>query len=220
MTLAQVGENKNKNENENDHTHTDNNTHHNKESYNKLSKFKLHKIKRLMIYLDHHDKRISNKIHKMEVHSKLENVIYLFARLFNPDFIMAYFALIFSHSILVTNNRNFILKPIIHTCISLILTLLMKKATGRLRPTSQENIKRKYDLRKHEKNCSMPSGDSLQCANFSIILLVYFNTYLGFILIPFVMFSRIFYFCHYVLDTIVGSALGLGISYWLYLLLN
>ena len=52
--------------------------------------------------------------------------------------------------------------------------------------------------RKKEKNFSMPSGDSMQAANFAIVALFYFNiSFFGFLILPFVMVARIFYFCHY-----------------------
>ena len=37
--------------------------------------------------------------------------------------------------------------------------------------------------------------------------------FFGFFLVPFVMFARIFYFCHYVFDTVIGALMGFFISY-------
>ena len=66
----------------------------------------------------------------------------------------------------------------------------------------------------------MPSGDSLQAANFAILLYGYFGTAIRFYFIPLVMFSRIFYFCHYILDTVAGCLCGISISYITYIILN
>jgi membrane-associated phospholipid phosphatase len=182
-------------------------------------KAKFHFRKTINI-LDHYDKKISSHIHELEIHHKCEHFIYLIARLFNPDFILSYLFIIFIHSIYSHSDYYFVLKPIIHTIFALLVTLSMKKITARPRPNVLEKIKRKYNLRQHEKNCSMPSGDSLQSANYAMILFLYYNTYIGIFLIPFVMFSRIFYSCHFILDTVVGSLLGLAISYGIFLTIN
>lgn len=96
----------------------------------------------------------------------------------------------------------------------------MKHLIGRTRPNEKENIKRNFNVRHREKNCSMPSGDAMQSANFAVILIYYFNTYLGIWLIPLVMISRVFYYCHYIMDTIVGAILGWGLSYGLVIILK
>lgn len=180
----------------------------------------IYKIKRAIEYLDVHDKHYSDKIHTLEFKPQIELIIYYFARLFNPDFIFSYFIIILIQSILMSGDYYFVCKPIMHTVIALIITLGLKKLTNRQRPHHREHLKRIKNLRQHEKDCSMPSGDSLQAANFAMILFMYFNTYFGFLLIPCVMFSRIFYFCHYLSDTIVGSLLGLIISNFAFILLN
>ncbi len=176
--------------------------------------------KNLINKLDLIDKRISDKIHSMELPPSKEKLIYLSARLFNPDFITCYFLLILASKYFISNDSLFVIKPLIHTLTLLILTLLIKKVTARPRPTPKKEAKRLYDLRKYEKNCSMPSGDSLQSANFAIILLFYFNSFLGFFILPFVMFARIYYFCHYLFDTVVGSVMGILFSYLIYITIN
>lgn len=175
------------------------------------------KIKNMINFLDKHDKSYSRHIHSLEVSRNIEMVIYCLARMFNPDLIFCYFMLMIAIS--YNSNIFFFIKPLFHTLISLLISTVIKKLTARLRP-EKLNKSRLYDLRQHEKNFSMPSGDSLQAANFAVILLMYYNTWLGFLLIPLVMFARIFYFCHYILDTIAGSTMGLIISYITYLLIN
>jgi membrane-associated phospholipid phosphatase len=170
--------------------------------------------------IDYYDKKYSLKIHQLELRVNHEKFIYLMARIFNPDFITCYMIAIFMYKLKFLNDAFFVLKPIIHTVICLIITLILKKVTARPRPVNQKGVKRLYDLRQHEKNCSMPSGDSLQCANFCVILLFYFNIPFGFLILPLVMFSRIFYFCHYIMDTIAGSVLGILLSSYIYYQLN
>jgi len=89
-----------------------------------------------------------------------------------------------------------------------------------MRPNYSKKSKRIFDLRRHEKNCSMPSGDSFQAANFSIIIFFYFNSNIGFYILPFVMFARIYYYCHFLFDTIVGALLGLISSSFMYFIVN
>jgi membrane-associated phospholipid phosphatase len=170
--------------------------------------------------LDYYDKIYSDRIHCLELPPAYEKFVYLLARLFNPDFIISYLLLILIYKYFIFQDLFFVLKPLTHTILCLIITLYLKKLIARQRPLHKINVKRLFDLRKNEKNCSMPSGDSLQCANFAMIILCYFNINLGLFLIPCVMFSRIFYFCHYILDTIVGALLGLFLSYNIYIFLN
>jgi membrane-associated phospholipid phosphatase len=182
--------------------------------------YKSMKNNRVISFLDSLDKYLSNKIHSLEFSKEKEFIIYFFGRIFNPDYIFFYHFLILIYKSYFENDFIFVFKPLLHTLISVIITLILKKLTARPRPLENLKVVRFSNLRKHENNCSMPSGDSLQSANFSIILLFYFNCNLGFYLIPFVMFSRIYFFCHYILDTVVGSLMGLIISYNIYLLIN
>jgi membrane-associated phospholipid phosphatase len=174
------------------------------------------KSNKLLSILDKYDKHLSYYIHMSEFSEYIEVSVYCLARMFNPDLITCYFIIMALTSF---SNFYFVFKPIIHTLISLIITTILKKTIARPRPEKFDR-KRLFDLRQHEKNYSMPSGDSFQAANFAIILYVYYNTWLGFMLVPLVMYARIFYFCHYILDTIVGSSMGFLISYITYLLIN
>jgi membrane-associated phospholipid phosphatase len=169
--------------------------------------------------LDYYDKKISNKIHSLELNIFLEIPVYICARLFNPDLISSYLIFILFYKYSFHDDFFFVFKVLIHVLFLLIVTLLMKKLTGRPRP-DKKKLYRIKDLRENEKNCSMPSGDSLQCANFCVILLVYFNSPLFFYLLPCVMFARIYYFCHYIMDTLVGGLMGLILSYLIYLGIN
>lgn len=178
------------------------------------------KLKRFVSIIDSLDRKYSDTIHSMTFPHIIENIIYLFGRLFNPDFIVSYLIIILIYKIQNESDYFFVIKPFTHTLISLIFTLIIKKLTARPRPGVKPDIIRKYNLRQHEKNFSMPSGDSLQSGNFAIILYIYFNSILGFFIIPFVMFARIYFFCHYLLDTIIGSMMGVIISYNIYLILN
>ena len=64
--------------------------------------------------------------------------------------------------------------PAFHTALyyagmnlGLIFTIVGKKVFGRERPENREN-KRLANLRKIQKNMSMPSGDSVQAAHFAL----------------------------------------------------
>lgn len=166
------------------------------------------------------DKNLSLFIHDLHLGKNFDLIIYLFARLFNPDFIISYFIFILSYKIYSNNNFLFVLKPLASTVICLAVTLSLKKHFGRNRPEYSKKSKRIFDLRKHEKNCSMPSGDSLQAANFSLILFFYFNSIIGFFVVPFVMFARVYFYCHFISDTIVGAFLGLFSSTIVYYIIN
>lgn len=163
-------------------------------------------------YLNSIDKSLSLVIHDLQLKRNMECLIYLFARLFNPDFITSYFIVILSYKTWMHSDYFFVLKPIISTVMCLAVTLFLKKYFGRSRPEYSKSSRRIIDLRRHEKNCSMPSGDSLQAGNFAVILYFYFNTTFGFFIVPIVMFARIYFYCHFLFDTIIGALLGIIIS--------
>ena len=168
--------------------------------------------KQVKLY-DQYDKNLSNYIQTLEVNSIIEFIIYIFARLFNPDLMISYFIILFFYHFYYYNNYTFIIKPLIHVLVTLMITLVTKSIFKRPRPNIKENVKRIFNCRNKETNYSMPSGDSMQSANFAILTLFYLGNFFGFILIPFVMFARIFYFCHYILDTVIGTLIGLCVSW-------
>ena len=173
-------------------------------------------FQKILAKCDKFDKNLSNYIHEMEVNIGLERIIYIFARIFNSDLIIAFYILLFLYESIFNKNYYFVIKPLIHVFVIFVLTGILKYSLKRPRPEINKNVKRKYNFRDKETNFSMPSGDSMQAANFAIICLFYlFGNYIGFIIIPLVIFARIFYFCHYLFDTIVGAIVGLSVSYCL-----
>jgi membrane-associated phospholipid phosphatase len=161
------------------------------------------------------DKKYSEIIHKSEVNIILELLLFIAARLYNPECVTIYFIIMFYYT-----NLIFILKPLIHVIICLLITISLKHIIKRIRPNIYNNIKRRYNLRDRETNCSMPSGDSMQAANFAIIFYCYYGKIFGFFLIIPVMISRIFFCCHYIMDTIVGVLIGFIVSFSLFNFLN
>ena len=112
--------------------------------------------------------------------------------------------------------------PFIHVVIGAILTGLLKIIIGRNRPVS--TVKRFCNyVRDKETSKSMPSGDSLQSANFAMMAILYFNCnmkYLVLLLIPGVMCGRVYYNCHYWFDCIIGVVLGIFVSIGSYIIIN
>ena len=170
-------------------------------------------IKNALSKIDSCDKSLSNYIHNLELNKVLENIIYIFARLFNSDIIIIFYISVFLYQSLINNNFYFIIKPFIHVTVVFILTGVLKYFLKRPRPEINKSVKRIRNIRKKEMNFSMPSGDSMQAANFAVVALFYFKiSYFGFFILPFVMFARIFYFCHYFFDTLVGAFVGGSVS--------
>ena len=173
-------------------------------------------LQKILAKCDKFDKKLSNYIHEMEVKIWIEIIIYIFARIFNSDLIIVFYILLFLYQSIFNKDYFFVVKPLIHVFIIFVLTGILKYSLKRPRPEINKNVKRLCNCRNKEKNFSMPSGDSMQAANFAIICLFYlFGNFYGFIIIPFVMFARIFYFCHYLFDTIVGAIIGLSVSFCL-----
>ena len=178
-----------------------------------VKKEKVSFIKNILSKIDSLDKKISNYIHSLEFNKILEYIIYIFARLFNPDIMIIFYLSILFYQMIINKNYFYIIKPLIHLTVTLILTSILKHSFKRPRPEINSNVKRLHNLRQKEKNFSMPSGDSMQAGNFAIVALFYFNiSFIGFLILPFVMFARIFYFCHYFFDTLVGALIGGGVS--------
>ncbi len=104
------------------------------------------------------------------------------------------------------------------------VTNFMKKELARPRPSTPEvgaPNRRYFDLRGHEHNCSMPSGDTTQAAifvGFCAYNLPNFYQFMGgpsfaFKHICLVAAARVFYHCHYIGDTVVGAFVGLFLAY-------
>ena len=173
-------------------------------------------INNFLSKIDSYDKKLSNYIHTLELNLILEYMVYIFARLFNFDILIIFYISVFLYQAFMNKNYYYIIKPFIHVSIVFIFSSLLKYIFKRPRPEINKNVKRLKNLRKKEKNFSMPSGDSMQAGNFAVVALFYFNiSYLGFLVVPFVMFGRIFYFCHYFFDTLIGALIGGSISYGL-----
>lgn len=176
----------------------------------------------LIEYIDKKDKEYSNIIFAFEGNKFIEISLYVFARLFNPDLVFLYFIIMIIYFGFFKQSLTVVLKSLAHVLVTLIISSLLKHFFKRNRPNIDVSFSktRFTNLRKKELNCSMPSGDSMQSANFSIIILFYFKSYCGFLFIPLVMMGRIYYHCHYILDTVVGTVIGLIVSYGTYVLIN
>ena len=195
-----------------DNSSTNTNDSENKNTIKKINVNLTTPSESILSKIDQYDKNFSQYIYNLEFNKYIEFIIFIFARLFNPDFMICYFILMFSYFAIFQHNYTFIIKPLCHVLLALIITVITKYIFGRKRPDINPNVIRRHNCRSRENNCSMPSGDSMQCASFAVLFVCYFGNFFGFILIPFVMFSRVFYFCHFIMDTIIGTLMGLIIS--------
>ena len=164
-------------------------------------------INKFLNYTDKIDRQLSKPIHNSKLNDNIEHVLFIFGRMFSPEFIAAYITLLGLISLIKYHNIYLIVRPLINVLLGLVLVIFIKKIIGRPRPNF--NPIKKYQLRKRETNCSMPSGDSFQAALFATMLLNDFNCYYGFILVPFVMYARIYFNCHFLFDTIIGALIGI-----------
>ena len=105
---------------------------------------------------------------------------------------------------------------ILYYVFSVILTVTLTQTTkiifGRVRP-ALINPKQKFNLRKFEGNCSMPSGDTAQAANWGLFMTIYTQNPIYLITILPVAFARVFFQLHWIGDTMVGTLIG--VSVWL-----
>ena len=69
--------------------------------------------------------------------------------------------------------------------------------------------KRWCNMRAREKGMSMPSGDSASCAFLCTVFWTVFNSKLYmFTILPLTMCGRVYVYCHWFGDTIVGALIG------------
>jgi membrane-associated phospholipid phosphatase len=65
------------------------------------------------------------------------------------------------------------------------------------------------DLReKEEGTFSLPSGDSAACALMCFLYAHCMHVYVIYLILPLVCMGRIYYHCHWIGDTILGSIIG------------
>jgi membrane-associated phospholipid phosphatase len=104
----------------------------------------------------------------------------------------------------------------------LAVTQTLKKLIKRKRPiyatedheeASNFVKKRLANLGKREiGSAAMPSGDSAQGALWVIITMLFFQTYSILLVIPMVCFGRVYFRCHWIGDTLVGTLIGAGFA--------
>ena len=65
------------------------------------------------------------------------------------------------------------------------------------------------DLRgKEEGSFALPSGDSAACALMCFLYAHCLHIYVIYLILPLVCMGRIYYHCHWIGDTVLGSAVG------------
>lgn len=172
--------------------------------------------------LDNFDKKISQPLQTYTPNFCIEIIFFIFAKSFNTITIIIYLFLALLYAIFIFNNIKIFMIVLVHVMFGVFVTVTLKKIIGRERPNL--SVKRYcHKVRTRETMESMPSGDSLQSANFAMMIILYFENSVKFfslLFIPMSMIGRVFYCCHYWLDCFVGAILGIIISYGSYLIVN
>ena len=172
--------------------------------------------------LDNFDKKISQPLQTYTPNFYIEVLFLISAISFNTLNIILYLLFIFFYSTFIKKNPYIFIIVFIHVIIGLLFTLTIKKIIGRERPIL--TVKRYfYKVRTKELMNSMPSGDSLQSANFAMMMILYLGNnsrFFSLLFIPVAMIGRVFYSCHYWFDCFIGAFLGIIISYGCYFFIN
>lgn len=148
----------------------------------------------------------------------LNIILFPFAIFFNPNLFIIFIGFI---SWLYDFKKTVILLYIVSIIVAVIITLSLKKFFDRKRPEIIIGLKKSQLFRKKESNCSMPSGDAMQSAVFATYIINFminnnYSLYNEIIMLLFVIvvsFSRVFFLCHYLGDTLVGIIIGFFIGY-------
>ena len=98
-------------------------------------------------------------------------------------------------------------------CLTLLLMIstvqLMKITIKRTRPPRNPKTIRLGNLRAAENGTySMPSGDAAAAAVFCFLYAVFMHLPETYLILPMVCLGRVYYQCHWIGDTLVGSVIG------------
>ena len=174
----------------------------------------LGKYSHIVMRLDKLDKKLSCAVQNLDL-KWLEYFVVVWGSLFtNYDTIWIPMLL----SLLIAQYHSVEYSFIMFYTIGIPLTALMwgiiKHIFKRKRPSSEDGVIRKIDLRiKQGESFSFPSGDSLQAGFFStFFFLLYGNVFYLFVY-PLVAFARVYYKCHWIGDTIFGGMIGVVFGY-------
>lgn len=163
------------------------------------------------------DKKVTKLIHRsIRTGGSLEYFIAVFASCFNNE--VASFVWLLAFCSRPWSGKLFIF-CLAMPVATLLISLLFKNTLRRTRPKPYGPRKEAllFDFRGKETNPSLPSGDSAQAAAFWIFMYLEGCSGLGLSVIftLLTMYARVYYMCHYVLDTIVGAALGATMCYFM-----
>ena len=192
--------------------------------------------------LDNLDKKFSAHVHNLRSRI-IEAGLLFFAILFNPvpilitTVVLGTVFIFYDYKIRdlppPTHEEQCAISVLygLHALAVICVTGPMKAILKRPRPdnpkeSSDPKIQataRFFNLRGHEYNKSMPSGDTSQSAAFAAYLCLYMPglfTVLGgnmfrLRLVAAVAAARIFFHCHYIGDTLVGAMVGTLVTYGL-----
>ena len=194
----------------------------------------------ILATIDHIDKSVSAPFHNMTL-GPSEIFVLPFALLFNPAGVVA-ITILFSLNLIhfereldtankenVTRTEQFYVGVyyVINVLILLLCSTFAKRIGMRKRPDNpreknpQASNCRWLDLRSHETNKSMPSGDAAQSGLLCVYLSVAFPHFYAMMgafafswkLVVMVSMARVLYHCHYWGDTIVGVSIGCAVVY-------
>ena len=192
------------------------------------------RLRHFIEVLDAIDKEWSNKLNK-ENRLSIELPLILFAHIFNRAFIFFPVGLFIviggiryetwmsvnGYKIPPSEDVTFATRFLLGICfmfffslmlvLMVISTTILKKLIKRQRPPLPEMIyaKRMNNLRGRETGTyAMPSGDSAACALFCYILTHQMKVQAIYLILPLVCLGRVYYHCHWIGDTIVGSVVG------------
>lgn len=84
----------------------------------------------------------------------------------------------------------------------------------RPRPDLNEKVKKSKRFRSKEKNCALPSGDTVQSMFFSMVLVMWFGVDPGVMMLFHVLVavSRIYFMCHWIGDTIAATIMTIPLG--------
>ena len=177
--------------------------------------------------IESYDKALSAKVHNLTI-GAMEYIAVFFGFIFNQYLIwlvpfFTYFKTIenseFGNNLLGGSHfaegyGKLGTIAVMYYLFSVVLTVVITQSNkiifGRVRP-ALINPNQRFNLRKFEGNCSMPSGDTAQAANWGLFMAINTQNPIYLLAILPVAFARVYFQLHWIGDTVIGTAIGVTV---------
>ena len=200
-----------------------------------LVKEREEEVKTCLTILDELDKEWSGKVHECKAHTVMEYIILIFAGMFNRGYGFSSFATSYLYATIYPEYLNrflqndaatpanlgaiYVIFYFIVSFFGIVTSLIGKKIIKRKRPIyatvdflkAPELSPLRVVSMAHREigNPAMPSADSTWGAIWCTLNVLLFQSKVSIFVLPMVMLGRVYFRCHWIGDTVIGSLIGI-----------